>query len=108
MISPDLHFRDVLAFMCSNVFNFDWDRAIKTHRLSYRKSTVNKVSALLFTFVDSRQQRILYFSSSMDACRNIHETKRVGLYVKPYLSQNWKHLNTWMPKHPWNANLVKS
>jgi hypothetical protein len=23
MISPDLHFRDVLAFMCSNVFNFD-------------------------------------------------------------------------------------
>jgi hypothetical protein len=25
MISPDLHFRDVLAFMCSNVFNFDFE-----------------------------------------------------------------------------------
>jgi hypothetical protein len=24
-ISPDLHFRDVLAFMCSNVFNFDFE-----------------------------------------------------------------------------------
>jgi hypothetical protein len=24
MISPDLHFRDILAFMCSNVFNFDY------------------------------------------------------------------------------------
>jgi hypothetical protein len=23
MISPDLHFRDVLAFMCSNVFNLN-------------------------------------------------------------------------------------
>jgi hypothetical protein len=46
MISPDLHFRDVLAFMCSNVFNCDLDRAIKTHRLSYRENTVNKLSAL--------------------------------------------------------------
>ena len=35
MISPDLHF--------------------------YRESTVSKVSVLFFTFVDSRQQRILYF-----------------------------------------------
>jgi hypothetical protein len=25
MISPDLHFRDVLAFMCSNVFNCDFE-----------------------------------------------------------------------------------
>ena len=83
MISPDLHFRYVLAFMCSNVFNFDWDRAIKTHRLSYRESTVNKVSGLFFTFVDSRQQRILYFSGSMHACRNIHETR----------SQSWFRSN---------------
>jgi hypothetical protein len=51
MISPDLHFRDVLAFMCSNVFNCDLDRAIKTHRLSYRESTVNKLSALFFTLL---------------------------------------------------------
>jgi hypothetical protein len=41
----------------------------------------NTVSGLFFTFVDSRQQRILYFSSSMPACRNIHETRRVGLYM---------------------------
>jgi hypothetical protein len=25
MISPDFHYRDVLAFMCSNVFNFDFE-----------------------------------------------------------------------------------
>jgi hypothetical protein len=63
-----------------------WDRAKKIHRLSYRESTVNKVSALFFfTFVDSRQQRILYFSGSMHACRNIHETWRVGLYIKRVL-----------------------
>jgi hypothetical protein len=35
-----------------------------------------------FTFVDSRQQIILYFSGSMHACRNIHETRRVVLYIK--------------------------
>jgi hypothetical protein len=46
-----------------------------------RESTVNKVSGLFFTFLDSRQQRILYFSSSMHACRNIHETRRVVLYI---------------------------
>ena len=57
MISPDLYFRDVLAFMCSNGFNW-------------------------FSIIDSRQQRILYFSGSMHACRNIHETRRVGLYIK--------------------------
>jgi hypothetical protein len=45
-------------------------------------SSFSKVSALFFTFVDSRKQRILYFSSSMHACRNIHETRRVGLYIK--------------------------
>jgi hypothetical protein len=45
-----------------------WDRAIKIHRLSYRESTLNKVSALFFTFVHSREQRILYFSGSMHAC----------------------------------------
>jgi hypothetical protein len=39
-------------------------------------STLNKVSALFFTFVDSRQQRTLYFFGSMHACRNIHETRR--------------------------------
>jgi hypothetical protein len=51
--------------------------------MSFRESTVNKVSALFFfTFVDSRQQRILYFSGSMHAGRNIHETWRVGLYIK--------------------------
>jgi hypothetical protein len=37
-----------------------------------------KLSALFSTFVDSRQQRILYFSGSMHACRN----RRVGLYIK--------------------------
>jgi hypothetical protein len=45
----------------------------------------NQKSALVrwtLTFVDSRQQRILYFSGSMHACRNIHETRRVGLYIK--------------------------
>jgi hypothetical protein len=41
-----------------------------------------KVSALFFTFVDSRQQRIMYFSGSMHACRNMHETRRVGLHIK--------------------------
>jgi hypothetical protein len=46
------------------------------------ESTVNKVSAHFFTFVDSRQQIILYFSGSMYACRNIHEKRRVGLYIK--------------------------
>jgi hypothetical protein len=46
------------------------------------RALLSKVSALFFTFADSRQQRILYFSASMHACRNIHETRRVGLYIK--------------------------
>jgi hypothetical protein len=36
---------------------------IKTHRLSYRESTVNKLSALFFTFVDSKES-----CSSLVAC----------------------------------------
>jgi hypothetical protein len=32
MISPDLHFRDVLAFMCSNVFNFDFEIGLTVRR----------------------------------------------------------------------------
>jgi hypothetical protein len=32
---------------------------IRTHKLPYRENTVNKVSALFFTFVDSRHQRIM-------------------------------------------------
>jgi hypothetical protein len=45
-------------------------------------SVLTKFLHFFFTFVDSRQQRILYFSGSMHACRNIHETWRVGLYIK--------------------------
>ena len=62
---------------------------------SGRESTVNTVSALFFTFVDSRQQRILYFSGSMhDACRNIHETRRMGLYIK-WVSHGFVQMFTW-------------
>jgi hypothetical protein len=49
--------------------------------ITNRKSTY-KVFAHFFTFVDSRQQIIMYFSGSMYACRNIHETRRVSLYIK--------------------------
>jgi hypothetical protein len=45
MISPDLHFRDVLAFMCSNVFNFDFEigfREDRTMRKSYESDLVKQ------------------------------------------------------------------
>jgi hypothetical protein len=43
-----------------NCFQFWlWDRAIKIHRLSYRESTLNKVSALFFTFVNYKHQQYL-------------------------------------------------
>jgi hypothetical protein len=45
----------------------------------------------------------LYHLHGTFLCRTVCE-----FFLALSQSQNWKHLNTWMPKHTWNANLVKS
>jgi hypothetical protein len=68
-------------------------------RWTLTRYLLSQVSALFFTFVDSRQQRILYFSGSMHACRNIHETRRVGLYIKGvshgFVQKNIPEMQIW-------------
>jgi hypothetical protein len=78
MISPDLHFRDVLAFMCSNVFNFDFEQEDDTMRKSCKSDLVkqfeNEVSPV-FSLPVFYPSLTTYIRDSMDVlafmCPNV-------------------------------------
>jgi hypothetical protein len=77
MISPDLPFRDVLAFMCSNVVNFDFEIGLALKRDEEQvQAIVNHLNETMTDpfDIEAHSPCLMNISTGMHATREVQDS----------------------------------